>query len=193
MRRARSTCSRQLGATRHDASFIFTSTNKVYGDTPNRLPLVELPTRFELGPGSRIFRRYRRLDEYRCSRYTPCSASRRRPPTCWSRNMGGTSTSRPSASAAAVLPVQTTRGRSYTGSSPTSCAVPSGASHTRSSDTEGLQVRDNVHSSDLVRAFRCVPSRAADGRGLQLRRRAGQQLLDDRGHRDFVRRSLVAR
>lgn len=29
------------------ASFIFTSTNKVYGDTPNRLNLVELPTRYE--------------------------------------------------------------------------------------------------------------------------------------------------
>jgi CDP-paratose 2-epimerase len=29
------------------ASFIFTSTNKVYGDTPNRLNLVELETRFE--------------------------------------------------------------------------------------------------------------------------------------------------
>lgn len=30
------------------AAFIFTSTNKVYGDTPNRLPLVERDTRFEL-------------------------------------------------------------------------------------------------------------------------------------------------
>jgi CDP-paratose 2-epimerase len=29
-----------------DAAFIFTSTNKVYGDTPNRLPLVELETRW---------------------------------------------------------------------------------------------------------------------------------------------------
>ena len=29
------------------AAFIFTSTNKVYGDTPNRLNLVELPTRYE--------------------------------------------------------------------------------------------------------------------------------------------------
>ena len=29
------------------ASFIFTSTNKVYGDSPNRLNLVELPSRFE--------------------------------------------------------------------------------------------------------------------------------------------------
>ena len=31
-----------------DAAFIFTSTNKVYGDTPNSLPLVETPTRWEL-------------------------------------------------------------------------------------------------------------------------------------------------
>jgi len=31
-----------------DAPFVFTSTNKVYGDTPNRLPLVELETRYEL-------------------------------------------------------------------------------------------------------------------------------------------------
>jgi CDP-paratose 2-epimerase len=33
-----------------DAPFIFCSTNKVYGDTPNRLPLVELATRWELSP-----------------------------------------------------------------------------------------------------------------------------------------------
>lgn len=31
-----------------NAVFIFTSTNKVYGDNPNRLPLVELRTRFEI-------------------------------------------------------------------------------------------------------------------------------------------------
>ena len=30
------------------ATFVFLSTNKVYGDTPNRLPLVELETRWEL-------------------------------------------------------------------------------------------------------------------------------------------------
>ncbi len=42
-----------LEATRQhcpDATFIFTSTNKVYGDTPNRLPLVELDTRWEIDP-----------------------------------------------------------------------------------------------------------------------------------------------
>jgi CDP-paratose 2-epimerase len=40
-----------LEATRQhcpEAVFIFTSTNKVYGDTPNRLPLIELEDRFEL-------------------------------------------------------------------------------------------------------------------------------------------------
>lgn len=31
-----------------DAVFIFTSTNKVYGDTPNNLPLIELETRWEV-------------------------------------------------------------------------------------------------------------------------------------------------
>jgi CDP-paratose 2-epimerase len=31
-----------------EAPFIFTSTNKVYGDTPNRLPLRELDTRWEI-------------------------------------------------------------------------------------------------------------------------------------------------
>lgn len=42
-----------LEATRQycpEAPFIFTSTNKVYGDTPNRLPLVELETRWEIDP-----------------------------------------------------------------------------------------------------------------------------------------------
>jgi CDP-paratose 2-epimerase len=40
-----------LEATRRhkpDATFVFTSTNKVYGDRPNFLPLVELETRLEL-------------------------------------------------------------------------------------------------------------------------------------------------
>jgi CDP-paratose 2-epimerase len=42
-----------LEATRRyapEAAFIFTSTNKVYGDTPNRLPLVELESRWEIEP-----------------------------------------------------------------------------------------------------------------------------------------------
>lgn len=39
-----------------EAVFIFTSTNKVYGDLPNELPLVELPTRWEIKPGHRYER-----------------------------------------------------------------------------------------------------------------------------------------
>ena len=42
-----------LEATRQycpQAVFIFTSTNKVYGDTPNYLPLEELETRWEIEP-----------------------------------------------------------------------------------------------------------------------------------------------
>jgi CDP-paratose 2-epimerase len=43
-----------LEATRRNAPqavFIFTSTNKVYGDRPNQLPLIEGPTRWEIDPG----------------------------------------------------------------------------------------------------------------------------------------------
>ena len=42
-----------LEATRRhapEATFVFMSTNKVYGDLPNRLPLVELATRLEVDP-----------------------------------------------------------------------------------------------------------------------------------------------
>jgi CDP-paratose 2-epimerase len=38
-----------------EATFIFTSTNKVYGDTPNHLPLEELETRLELPAGHQWF------------------------------------------------------------------------------------------------------------------------------------------
>jgi CDP-paratose 2-epimerase len=45
-----------LEATRRhapDAAFVFTSTNKVYGDQPNVLPLVEQETRWEVAPDHR--------------------------------------------------------------------------------------------------------------------------------------------
>ncbi|HEX7286028.1 MAG TPA: NAD-dependent epimerase/dehydratase family protein, partial [Candidatus Angelobacter sp.] len=49
-----------LEATRQfcpEAAFIFTSTNKVYGDAPNSLPLVEKATRWEVEPGHRYAER----------------------------------------------------------------------------------------------------------------------------------------
>jgi CDP-paratose 2-epimerase len=48
-----------LEATRQfcpEATFIFTSTNKVYGDTPNCLPLVEQPTRWEINHNHEYFK-----------------------------------------------------------------------------------------------------------------------------------------
>ncbi len=39
-----------------EAVFIFTSTNKVYGDRPNSLPFIELKTRYELPPNHRYFK-----------------------------------------------------------------------------------------------------------------------------------------
>lgn len=41
-----------------EAVFIFTSTNKVYGDTPNRLPLKELDQRWELEAADHAFGQY---------------------------------------------------------------------------------------------------------------------------------------
>ena len=43
-----------------EAVFIFTSTNKVYGDRPNTLPLIELETRYELPQNHRY---YQGIDE----------------------------------------------------------------------------------------------------------------------------------
>jgi CDP-paratose 2-epimerase len=46
-----------LEATRQfapQAAFIFCSTNKVYGDTPNRLPLIELESRWKVDPSHRF-------------------------------------------------------------------------------------------------------------------------------------------
>jgi CDP-paratose 2-epimerase len=60
-----------LEATRQycpEACFIFTSTNKVYGDAPNRLPLVEQATRWEL-PESHVFGCYG-IDESMSIDYT---------------------------------------------------------------------------------------------------------------------------
>jgi CDP-paratose 2-epimerase len=45
-----------------DAVFIFTSTNKVYGDTPNRLPLIELETRWEIEKSHKYYDNG--IDEY---------------------------------------------------------------------------------------------------------------------------------
>ena len=55
-----------------DAPFIHCSTNKVYGDRPNSLPLVELETRWELARGPPLVRR---ASPRRCRSTTRCTRS----------------------------------------------------------------------------------------------------------------------
>ena len=52
-------------------------TNKVYGDTPNRLPLVELETRWEIDPTHPFARRHRRVHVASTRRSTRSSARRK--------------------------------------------------------------------------------------------------------------------
>ena len=101
-----------------DATFVFASTNKVYGDRPNTLPFVELETRLEL-PDDHEYYAGIPTPSRSTSRCTRSSACRRRPPTCSSRSTGVTSACPPCASAAAASPAQTTRALDCTASFPT--------------------------------------------------------------------------
>ena len=94
-----------LEATRRhvpDATFVNMSTNKVYGDLPNQLPLVELDSRLELPDVSPVEPRDRHVDVDRRNPPTLCSVSRRPPVICWYRSTAATSTCRPCAFAAAA-------------------------------------------------------------------------------------------
>ena len=135
-----------------DAVFIFTSTNKVYGDTPNRLPLRELPTRWEIEPGHRYEAGIDESMSIDASKHSLFGASK----------------------AAADLLVQeygryfgmktgTFRGGCLTGPAHSGaqlhgflaylmwCTV-TGEPYTILG-YKGKQVRDNIHSHDLVNAF----------------------------------------
>jgi CDP-paratose 2-epimerase len=141
-------------ARRHcpDAPFIFCSTNKVYGDLPNALPLVELETRLELPQDHRWFAG---ID---CSMSIDAST----------HSLFGVS----KASADLLvqeygryfqLPTMCVRGGCLTGPNHAGtrlhgflsylmrCTI-SGQPYTVHG-YGGKQVRDNIHSADLVRAF----------------------------------------
>ena len=135
-----------------EATFIFTSTNKVYGDTPNFLPLVELETRLELPEGH----------EYHGGIPTTMSIDQTL------HSLFGAS------KAAADLLVQEYgryfdmptvcfRGGCLTGPNHAGARLHGFLSYlmrcTVSGEPytvygyDGKQVRDNIHSADLVRAF----------------------------------------
>ena len=136
-------------------TFVFLSTNKVYGDAPNALPLVELETRWELDPAHRYFERG--IDEtltidqsthslfgvskvaadvlvQEYGRYFQLSTA------CFRGGCltGGSHSSAELHGFLAYLMKCTVTGRPYT-------VFGHG----------GKQVRDNIHSDDLVRAIWC--------------------------------------
>lgn len=144
-----------LEATRHfakDAPFIFTSTNKVYGDTVNRLPLVELEKRWEIEPGHTYINGVREdmsIDQTLHSLFGASKASADLLVQEYGRYFG--------------MYTACFRGGCLTGPNHSGtqlhgflaylmkCTM-SGAPYTVFG-YKGKQVRDNIHSSDLIRAF----------------------------------------
>jgi CDP-paratose 2-epimerase len=138
-----------------DAPFIFCSTNKVYGDMPNRLPLIELETRWEISPehpyAEHGIGESMSIDASTHSLFGVSKASADLMVQEFGRYFG--------------LKTACFRGGCLTGSGHSGamlhgflsylmkCAV-TGDPY-RVLGYKGKQVRDNIHSLDLVNAFWC--------------------------------------
>jgi CDP-paratose 2-epimerase len=136
-----------------NAVFIFTSTNKVYGDTPNHLPLQELDTRWEIDETHAYYRNgideYMSLDQTKHSIFGASKVAADVMVQEYGRYFG--------------MKTGTFRGGCLTGPSHSGaelhgflaylmkCAV-TGREY-RIFGYKGKQVRDNIHSLDLVKAF----------------------------------------
>lgn len=134
------------------AVFIFTSTNKVYGDTPNRLPLVEQEYRWEIDPGHTYARGIREdmsIDQTLHSLFGASKVAADVLVQEYGRYFG--------------LYTACFRGGCLTGPNHSGtqlhgflaylmkCTV-TGTEYTVYG-YKGKQVRDNIHSADLIRAF----------------------------------------
>jgi CDP-paratose 2-epimerase len=144
-----------LEAVRHhapEATFIFTSTNKVYGDAPNRLPLVERTTRWEIDPDHDYadgIREDMSIDQSMHSLFGASKVAADILVQEYGRYFG--------------MHTACFRGGCLTGPSHSGtklhgflaylmkCAV-TGTPYTVFG-YNGKQVRDNIHSADLIRAF----------------------------------------
>jgi CDP-paratose 2-epimerase len=144
-----------LEATRQfapEAVFIFTSTNKVYGDTPNYLPLIELEERWEIDPSHTYVNGIREDMPVDHTLHSLFGASKLAADILvqeYGRYFG--------------LRTATFRGGCLTGPHHSGaqlhgflaylmkCAM-TGTPYTVYG-YKGKQVRDNIHSADLVRAF----------------------------------------
>jgi CDP-paratose 2-epimerase len=135
-----------------DATFIFTSTNKVYGDRPNDLPLRELETRLELPEDHRYYAGIdttMSIDGCLHSLFGASKAAADLLVQEYGRYFG--------------MPTVSFRGGCLTGPNHAGAQLHGFLSYlmrcTVTGDPYtvlgygGKQVRDNIHSADLVRAF----------------------------------------
>jgi CDP-paratose 2-epimerase len=144
-----------LEATRHHApaaSFIFCSTNKVYGDLPNVLPLLELDQRLELPEGHRYFQGIDTSMSIDASTHSLFGVSKAAADLLvqeYGRYFG--------------LPTVCFRGGCLTGPNHAGAELHGFLSYLMRCTLTGTrytvfgyggkQVRDNIHSADLVAAF----------------------------------------
>jgi CDP-paratose 2-epimerase len=144
-----------LEATRRlcpEAPFIFTSTNKVYGDTPNRLPLRELEKRWEIEPDHEYEPGISETMSIDSSKHSLFGASKAAGDLLvqeYGRYFG--------------MPTVSFRGGCLTGPAHAGTELHGFLSYLmictvtgrpyRVFGYKGKQVRDNIHSSDLVEAF----------------------------------------
>lgn len=144
-----------LEATRQyapEAPFIFTSTNKVYGDTPNRLPLVELETRWEIDPNHTYnpgIREDMSIDQTLHSLFGASKVAA----DVLVQEYGGYFGLRTSCFRGGCLTGPNHSGTQLHGflAYLMKCAV-TGTPYTVYG-YKGKQVRDNIHSADLIQAF----------------------------------------
>ncbi len=135
-----------------EAPFIFTSTNKVYGDTPNRLPLRELPKRWEIEPGHEYepgISETMNIDYSQHSLFGTSKAAADLLVQEYGRYFG--------------MPTVSFRGGCLTGPAHAGTELHGFLSYLmlctvknrlyRVFGYKGKQVRDNIHSFDLVEAF----------------------------------------
>jgi CDP-paratose 2-epimerase len=135
-----------------DAPFVFTSANKVYGDTPNRLPLQELATRWKIEPGNEYEQGISESMSIDYSKHSLFGASKAAADLLvqeYGRYFG--------------TPTVSFRGGCLTGPAHAGTELHDFLSYLMIctvsgrliafSDTMGKQVRDNIHSFDLVEAF----------------------------------------
>ncbi|MEK6277283.1 MAG: NAD-dependent epimerase/dehydratase family protein [Actinomycetota bacterium] len=135
-----------------DATFVFCSTNKVYGDTPNRLPLVELETRLELPDSHRYHGGIDTSMSIDASTHSLFGASKAAADLLvqeYGRYFG--------------MPTVSFRGGCLTGPQHAGAMLHGFLSYLMKCTVTGTpytvfgyggkQVRDNIHSADLVAAF----------------------------------------